>query len=137
MGNLKAEFALLYFIIDHMDENGLTYKLVDFSIDESMTEEVNNKFKTSFTLDELEKATDKCLSHEWVNYRAMGQKYGFLGITQKGVGVARSKRKSDELKSQRSWFKKFSDYIEDHKGVFILIGSIVALVTLSLKIFGE
>jgi len=60
-----------------------------------------------------------------------------LNITPKGLGVARSKQKSDELKASRSFLKKVSDYIEDHKGLFIALASLFGLVTLTIKILGD
>jgi len=137
MGQLSAEYTLLYFMVDYLEEKGVTYKLAMFSIDDEMVVEVNKVFDTNFTLSDLQKATDLCFSHEWIKHQAMGEKYGWLGITPKGVGVARSKRKADELKTNRSLLKKASDYVEEHKGLFILLGSVIGLTMLGLKIFGE
>ncbi|MBN28043.1 MAG: hypothetical protein CL578_23795 [Alteromonadaceae bacterium] len=136
MNQLNAEFALLYLMVDYLEENGITHKIAMFTIDDAMVIDVNSNFKTKFSLGDLQKATDLCFSHEWITHRAMGEKYGHLGITPKGIGVARSKRKSDELKAKRSILKKASDYVEDHKGIFVLLGAVVGLTMLGLKIFG-
>lgn len=131
------EFKILNHVIDYMESTGSTYKLVTLSIDEKLVEQINSENKSKFTLKELEKATDKCLAHEWLEHAALGSKYDDLRITPKGVGAARSKRKSEELKSSRSFLKKTSDYIEDHKGLFVVLGFLVAIATFALKVFGE
>jgi|TARA_R110002050_G_scaffold268584_2_gene410725 hypothetical protein len=132
------EFKILSFIVEHMESTGSTSKLVHLSIDQSFTDKLNSRFKENFTLQEIEKAADKCLAHEWLKHTALGDgKYGCIGITAKGVGVARSKERAAELKASRSWLKKTSDYIEDHKGILIFLGSLIALATFVLKITGE
>lgn len=133
-----AEFKILSNILDYMESNGTTYKLVEVSITEELVIEINEANKTSFTLADLQKGADKCLAHEWLKHSYMGtDKYSNLNITPKGVGAARSKQKSDELKASCSFLKKVSDYIEDHKGLFIALASLFGLVTLTIKILGD
>lgn len=120
-----------------MESTGTTYKLVSLSIDQKFVEEINEDNKTSYTLQELEKATDKCLAYEWLTHISSGPKYGSLGITPKGVGAARSKRKAEEINSSRGLIKRVSDYIEDHKGLFVVLGFFITVGTFALKIFGE
>lgn len=133
-----AEFKILNNIVDHMESTRSTYKLVTLSIDEELVSEINNKNNTNFTLGELEKAADKCLAHEWLTHASLGgAKYGSLQITPKGVGASRSKLKSEELKASRSWLKKSSDSIEDHKGILIFLGAVIALASFILKVTGE
>jgi hypothetical protein len=133
-----AEFKILSYIAEQMEITGTTYKLVQLSIDQQFTDDINAKYQTSFTLSEIEKATDKCLAHEWLKYTASGgTKYSRLGITPKGVGAARSKQRAAELKASRTWLKKSSDYIEEHKGILIFFGSVIALATFILKVTGE
>ena len=99
--------------------------------------EINNVNKTNYTLEALQKAADKCFAHEWLEHAELGcGKYGGLRITPKGVGAARSKRKSEELKASRGRLKKVSDYIEDHKGLFVVLGFLLALATFALKLLG-
>ena len=129
------EFKILNNIIDYMESTGTTYKLVSLSIDQEFVEEINKGNASNYTLQE--KATDKCLAYEWLTHTCSGSKYEYLGITPKGVGAARSKRKAEEIKSSRSLLKRISDYIEDHKGLFVVLGFIVTVGTLALKIFGE
>ncbi|MFG0834291.1 hypothetical protein ACF8OI_12240 [Aeromonas bivalvium] len=133
-----AEFSILNNILKFMESNGVTYKLVEISIDQDLVDEINNVNKRSYTLEELQKATDKCLAHEWLKHSCLGgDRYSHLQITPKGVGAARSKQKSDELKASRSFLKKASDYIDDHKGLFIVLGFLLALSTFALKILGD
>ena len=135
-GEVVSEFKILNHVIDYMEATGSTYKLVTLSVDQELVDQINEQNKTSYTLTELEKATDKCLAHEWLEHATMGGgKYGSLRITPKVVGAARSKRKSEEQKASRGPLKKASDYVEDHKGLFVVLGFLLALATLSLKIF--
>lgn len=132
------EFKILSHIVEHMENTGTISKLVQFSIDQEFTDEINSNYQTNFSLQEIEKAADKCFAHEWIEHIAMGEgKYDYLGITSKGVGAARSRQRSEELKASRTWLKKTSDCIEDHKGILIFFGSAIALATFILKVTGE
>ncbi len=130
------EFKILANIIAFMESSGSTYKVVTFSVDQKLADEINSKYKTTYSVQELEKAADKCVAHEWIERRSLGSSYSYLGITPKGVGAARSKARSEELKASRSTLKKISDYIEDHKGLFVVLGFMVALATFASKFFG-
>lgn len=131
------EYALLNNVIDHMEEHGRTYKSVNLDIDEKLLQEVNETNKSTFTLEQLQKAADKCLAHEWLNLTYLGSgNYKGLQITPKGIGVARSKKRSEEIKANRTFLKKTSDYIEEHKGLFLVLGFLLALATLGLKLTG-
>ncbi|WP_255199437.1 hypothetical protein [Vibrio vulnificus] len=137
IGGKMPEYALLNNVIDYMEEHGRTYKSVNLDIDEQLVQEINVANKTTFTLEQLEKAADKCLAHEWLNRAYLGGgNYKGLQITPKGIGVARSKKRSDELKANRTFLKKTSDYIEEHKGLFLVLGFLLALATLGLKLTG-
>jgi len=131
------EYALLNNVIDYMEEHGRTYKSVNLDINEQLVQEINAANKSTFTLEQLKKAADKCLAHEWLNHTYLGSgNYKGLGITPKGIGIARSKKRSDELKANRTFLKKTSDYIEEHKGLFLVLGFLLTLATLGLKLTG-
>lgn len=130
-----AEYALLNNVVEYMEENGHTYKTVHLSVDSDLVLEINEKSKNKFTLEQLQKAADKCLAHEWLQHAYLGSdKYHGLQITPKGIGVARSKKRAEELKANRSVFKKMSDFIEEHKGLFVVLGFLLALATFALKL---
>ncbi|WP_419832149.1 hypothetical protein [Endozoicomonas atrinae] len=132
------EFKILLNVLDYMEATGNTYKTVRVSIDEKLVEEINAANSTNYSLEDLQSAADKCIAHEWLQQRALRYgPYGNLCITPKGVGAARSKRKSEEIKASRSLLKKASDYIEDHKGLFVVLGFLLGLATFALKIFGD
>lgn len=65
------EFKILNHVIDYMESTGSTSKLVTLSVDQELLEEINAENKTSYTLSELEKATDKCLAHEWLEHTSL------------------------------------------------------------------
>lgn len=131
------EFKILANIITFMEENGVTAQNVRFHVDQKLADEINLKHGTQYTVPDLEKAVDRCIANEWIKHSTLGEKYKYLNITLKGVGASRSKVKSEEIKISRTLLKKVSDYIEDHKGVFILLGFIVTLITLGFRFLGE
>ena len=127
------EYKILSHFVDQMENEGVSCNLIRRSINQEFTNDINDKHRTKkFTLSEMEKAADKCLSHEWLKRTVLGTKYGSLRISRKGVGVVRSKQAA----ASRSCLKKVSDYIERHKGIFILISFVIALVYIYLKIKG-
>ncbi len=130
------EFKILANIIDFMEANGATAKAVTFEVDQNLADEINSKHGTKYSLADLQKAVDKCVANEWVVHRALGEKYKYLGITPKGVGAARSRARAEEIKASRTWLKKSSDYIEDHKGLFVFLGFLIALATFASKFLG-
>jgi hypothetical protein len=132
------ELLILFNILEYMESEGLSSKLVRISIDEELKNAINSKHGTSFSIDDLQKAADKCKAHDWLQHTSIGSgKYSDLGITTKGVGAARSKKNSIELLNSRKPLKQASDYIEDHKGLFVVLGFFLALLTLLVRIAGE
>lgn len=133
------EYQILEHFVEHLEANGLTNRLYSVSISQAFVDKLNSRYGTCHSLEELLKANDKCLANEWIELQSKTldrQRHSNLGITQKGIGVVRSKRLSIEQKASRSLLKKTSDYIEDHKGLFILFSFIVTLVALFLR-FGD
>lgn len=130
------EFKILADIIDFMESNSVTAQTVSFSVDQELVDQINSRHGTAYSVRDLEKATDKCIAYEWIARRSLDRKYSSLCITTKGVGAARSRQRAEELKASRSWLKKTSDYIEDHKGLFVVMGFLVAVGTFAAKFFG-
>lgn len=130
------EEEILKVFIEEMESNGVNRKLVRFDINEEMLEKINADKKLPISLEDLRKAADRCLANEWLEHRVMAGQYGQLGISTTGVGVIRSRQKKEQQLRNRSWPKKASDYIEDHKGLFIALGAVVAISGLLIKLFG-
>ena len=130
------EYAILNVFLTRMDEKGESRKLVSLSIDEDMLEIINSKFDSKLSIEDLKKLADRCFANEWLEHFVIGAgKYGELILTTTGFGVARSLQRKKEALEQRSALKKMSDYIEEHKGLFIFLGSLIALIGLLIKIF--
>lgn len=122
--------------VEEMESRGKNRKLVRLDIDDSMLERINKRKGSQLCLEHLYKYADRCLANEWLEYTVMGVgKYCQLSITTTGLGVVRSQQRKEEALSNRTSFKKFSDYIEDHKGFFILLGSAIAIAGLLTKLF--
>lgn len=131
------EFKILNNIIHYMEENGANYKVVSISIDEELVNEINELETNKLTIEQVKKAADKCLAHEWLKHTCMGDRYRHLQITPKGIGAARSKTRSEEIKASRGFLKKLSDNIDDHKGLLVVLGFLLALATFTLKFMGN
>lgn len=56
------EYKILNHVIDYMDSTGSTSRLVTLPIDQKLVEEISSDNKSNYSLEELEKATDKCLA---------------------------------------------------------------------------
>lgn len=131
------EHLILDYILNHMESTGSTAKNVMFSVDQELVDKINQLNNSRFSIEEFQKTIDKCLAHEWIEHGAIGAQYKYLRVTQKGIGVAISRRRAEELQMSRSSLKKVSDYIENHKGLFVALGVLVGMATLALKLFGE
>lgn len=130
------ELKIIANVIAYMETQGVTAKVVTFDVDQKLADEINSRHGANYSVSDLEKAVDKCVANEWIAHRSLGEKYKYLGITPKGVGAARSRARAEEIKASRTRLKKVSDYIEDHKGLFMVLGFLVALATFASKFFG-
>ena len=131
-----TEFDLLELFTAEMEREGVNHKLVRLDIDSAVAEQMTKALYTPVTLEDLQRLADKCLANEWLEHAAMGAgKYGYLVLTSTGVGVIRSRQRKKEVLDARTTLKKISDYIEDHKGLFVALGALIALAGLLAKLF--
>ena len=99
---------------------------------------INQSSKKKYTINDFQKIINKYITQEWLCYSCLGDRnFRNLKFTQKGMGVAISKIKSDELAQSRNFFKRISDYIENHKGLFILLGFLITVATFTMKFTGN
>ena len=127
--------AILTNVVDFMQKEGVTRVAVTFQVDENLINEIYEASRHQYSISELQKAVDKCVAHDWIEHRSIGEKYSYLGITEKGVGIVRSIRKQDFDRKNRKLLKKISDGIEDHKGLMVFLGLVATLATLLIKIY--
>ncbi len=140
MGKSKKfdEYDFLDLFYQEMLKVGQARNLVRLSVNARMVEDIYDKSAISVTEGELQRMADICLANSWIKHTTMGVgQYGNLQLTTTGFGVAKSKQKQAELLNNRSILKKTSDYIEEHKGLFILLGFIIALSGLLIKYYGS
>lgn len=130
-----TEFDILELYVDEMESEGANRNLIRISVDEYMASALRDKFGVEVTLENLQRLADICLANEWLEHRVMAGKYGQLGLTTTGLGVVRSRQRKKEALANRTSLKKASDYIEDHKGLFVALGAAVAVAGLLLKLF--
>lgn len=128
------EYKLLIHVLEFCEENGNRHSNVHFDVDHELVEELYDRYGMQPSIDELKKIVDRCYAREWLEHAYLGGgRHNGLKLTSKGMGVATSKRKSEELRKSRPLLKKTSDYIEDHKGLFVLLGSLIALAGLIIS----
>ena len=138
MNRNASEEDIVEVFVEEMESWGENRKHVRLDIDESMVKRINDRKGRKIDLEQLRKYADRCLANEWLEHTVMGVgKYGQLSITTTGLGVVRSRQRKKEALANRTSFKKLSDYIEDHKGFFILLGATIAVAGLLIKLFGE
>ena len=129
------EYRLLIYLLELCEKNGQRYDQHYFDIDNMLIENLYEKYQIEPTLEELQQVVDRCYARSWLEHAYMsGSQYKGLKLTTTGSGVATSKRKSDEAKNSRPFLKKASDYIEEHKGLFVLLGSLIAITGLLITI---
>lgn len=127
-----TEFDLLRLYVEVMEREGCNRKLVRIDIDESIvTSLAAAGFST--TVAQAQQLADRCLANEWLEHTAMGGKYMNLALTASGFGVVRSQQLRKQQLQNRTWLKRVSDYIEDHKGLFIALGAAIALAGVLVK----
>ena len=132
------EYDFLDLFYQEMLEVGQARNLMQLSVNARMVENIYDKLATLVTERELQRTAGICLANSWVKHTTIGVgQYGNLQLTTTGFGVAKSKQKQVELLNNRSILKKTSDYIEEHKGLFILLGFIIALSGLLIKYYGS
>jgi len=129
-----TEYDLLRLFMSEMEDRGVTRTMVNISLDQSIVEALSNKFKVTTNLRELHQLADKCLAHQWLEHMFMGAKYSSLTLTASGQGVVRSLQIKEKTKAKRTILKQFSDFIEDHKGIFAAIGVLIAILGLLIKL---
>lgn len=129
-----AVFAILSNIVDRMEAIGVTRDLVCFGVDENFINDIYEETGHKYSIYELHKAANKCLAHDWIEKRAtIENQRPNLVITEKGIEIVQAKHGEEIDKKSRKFLKMVSDYIEDHKGLFLLFGFVVALATLIIK----
>lgn len=131
-----TEFDLLEIYVEEMEHRGESRNLVRLDIDDSFVARIGSKIEGEATLEEVHRLADKCLANEWLEHTAIGAgKYGRLVLTATGFGVVRSRQRREEFLAKRSFLKRASDYVEDHKGLFVVLGAAMALAGLLVKLF--
>jgi hypothetical protein len=131
-----SEEDILRAFVEEMETRGENRKQVRLDVNDSMVEKINSTKGTNIDLEQLYKLADRCLANEWIEHTVMGGgRYALLSITTTGLGVVRSRRREEETLAKRTQLKKVSDYIEDHKGLFLALGAAIAVLGLLMKIF--
>ena len=114
--------------------HGVNPDSITIDIDDALVEKINKAQNTDIKLVDLLKLADKCFANEWIKNIYLGSKYGGIAITRTGLGIVRSRQLKEKALAKRTRLKKLSDHIEDHKGLFVVLGTVAALTTILLKL---
>lgn len=129
------EYHLLMHYASLAEAKGLPALNMEFAVDESDVSDINSQYKQRYILSDLYSAVDICYANSWLTSAGSYQnKYSFIRFTHDGFYVGKSKLAQEQHKSSRTPFKKFSDYIIDHKGFFVFITFVVGVITVSLRL---
>lgn len=131
-----TEIDLLRLYVEYMEQEGCNRKLVRISIDEGVVAQLAAA-SFSATVASVQKLADRCLANEWLERTSIDGKYSGLSLTASGFGIVRSRQLRQQQLESRSVLKRISDYIEDHKGLFIALGTAIALAGLLIKLFSN
>jgi len=104
------------------------------NIDQIFSDRLYSITSVQVELPQLEKLVDQALSREWLERTHIGGDYTRIAITRTGIGAIRSRIVRDSKKAAAPRCVKFSKYVEERKGLLILIGALAALATLIWRI---
>lgn len=131
-----SEEDILRVFVEEMETRGENRKQIRLDVDLSMLEKINSAKGSNIDLEQLSRFADKCLANEWLEHSVISVgKYGQLSLTTTGLGVIRSRQRKEEALAKRTVWKKASDYIEDHKGLFLALGAAVAVIGILVNLF--
>lgn len=134
----KEERIFLEYFVDTMEKQGLTLKAIHISFMQEELKKINEKYSMHISIDQMETNLNKLLTHEYLKHAFIsGDKFSCLQLTLKGLGVVNSLKKKEQLNINKGRLKRISDYVEDHKGLFLVFGFLIALATLVLKFQGN
>ncbi len=123
------EYKLLTHILEFCERHGKRYDPVQLTVDYELAKELHDRYGFQLSIDELKAIADRCYAREWLEHTSpRGGRHNNLRLTARGMGVAVSKRRSDEAKMKSTYLKKASDYVEEHKGIFLLPGVVAAIL---------
>lgn len=130
-----TEYDLLRVFVLRMEEDGVPRNVIHLDVDQAAADLMRDKLNVVATLEDVQRIADKCLAHEWLEHQFLGAgQYGSLSLTATGHGVVRSLQVKEAAKASRSILKRASDYVEDHKGLFVVIGVLIALAGVLIKL---
>jgi hypothetical protein len=117
-----------------MEKNGLVTTNYTFALDNEFVHVCNEFCGTTSNMNKYREVLQQCITHEYIKNRTASP-LTCLAITQKGVGIVNSNRRSQAINNSRTCFKKISDFFSEHNGLFIAMGLILGLITLIIKIW--
>ena len=130
-----TEFDLLAACLAGMEQEGLNHTQYRISFDENTLAALNKKNVASTSIEALQRLVDRCFANGWMENTVMGTRYNDLCLTSTGFGAAKSRQRRAEMESQRSIAKKMSDYVLDHRGLFIVLGFVLTLTSVLFTVW--
>lgn len=98
------EYKLSIHALEFCEENGNRHSNVHFDVEHKLIAELYDRYGEQPSIDDLKKIVDRCYAREWLEHAYFGSgRHNGLKITSKGMGVATSKRKSEELRESQKY----------------------------------
>jgi hypothetical protein len=133
---IANEYDLLQMFVMEMERQGVKRNLIHLDVDDSLAAKISMKLKDEVSPEQAHRLADKCLANEWLEHVYIGAgQYGALTLTASGFGVVRSLQRKQEILANRSRMKKVSDFIEDHKGLFVVITVLITFAGVVTRYF--
>lgn len=117
-----------------MIKRGQAYNSVLLNVDLKLAKDISDEIKKEVTEHNLRELADICLANGWISRTTLGL-YSNLQITLSGMGVINSKRKQQDATDKKGALKKSSEYIDEHKGIFILLGFLGTIIGLIMNYY--
>ncbi|MBA3536302.1 MAG: hypothetical protein H0T84_06820 [Tatlockia sp.] len=86
------ELDILNLYYDEMKARGETRDTVFLSIDDSAVAKLNQKLKTSVSIEQVQKLTDICIANEWLERTTIDPGYHYLSLTAAGLQIILANR---------------------------------------------
>ena len=112
---LLNEYKILIYCLEFLEKEGLTLRECFFYGDEKFLLNINNRFHKNINYEELQDLIKKNISHGHLERPYVGDS-GVIEfrITERGLGIAKSKKKALQEYSETGFLKKLSDKVQAH-----------------------
>lgn len=131
----KLELKLLIYLLQEIGLKGVPFQQAKIIFEpdhkiggliEISQKNIETEWKTNFSDDEFHEAINKCITNNWIKTDNLNP---YCYLTKEGFDVAQSTK----IEQSHGLLKQISNYIEERKGIFSILGFIISLLTFYLE----